>query len=79
MKTFATYENVPHMQPCMKLPVVIHAKQIHESFRVDSMEGDYKKGKPGDYLMQGIQGELYICDREVFEKTYRWTEATETP
>ena len=30
MKTFATYENVPHMQACMKLPVVIHAKQIKE-------------------------------------------------
>ncbi len=79
MKTFATYEKVPQMLPCMKLPLVIHAKQIHEEFRVDTMEGDYKQGKPGDYLMQGIQGELYICDREIFEKTYRWTQTPSTP
>ena len=29
-----------------------------------------KQGKPGDYLMRGIEGELYICDGPIFEKTY---------
>lgn len=79
MKTFSTFEQVPHMHSCMKLPIVIHAKQIDESFRVSTLEGDYKQGKAGDYLMQGIDGELYICDREIFEKTYCWTETPSTP
>jgi hypothetical protein len=70
MKTFDTYETVAEMAPCMKRPIVVHAKQIQEEFRVNSLEGDYKQGKPGDYLMKGIDGELYICDREIFERTY---------
>ena len=44
--------------------------QINEAFRVESLEGNYKQGKPGDYLMQGVEGELYICDKMIFEKTY---------
>lgn len=70
MKLFDTYEIVDNMQPCMKRPIVVHAVQINEEFRVNSLEGDYAQGKAGDYLMRGIKGELYICDREVFESTY---------
>jgi len=70
MKLFDTYEIVDTMQPCMKRPIVVHAVQINEEFRVNSLEGDYAQGKAGDYLMRGIKGELYICDREVFESTY---------
>ena len=55
---------------CMKKPIVVHAVQMGEEFRVKSMEGDYKQGKPGDYLMRGIDGELYICDRDIFERSY---------
>lgn len=70
MKTFETFEKVEGSQPCMKKPIVVHAVQIHEPFRVESMEGNYKQGKAGDYLMTGIEGEHYICDKEIFEKTY---------
>ena len=70
MRVFDTYELIPNMQPCKKRPITVHACQIHEEFRVNSLEGDYAQGKPGDYLMRGIKGELYICDREVFEQTY---------
>lgn len=72
MKTFETFEKPDNMRSCMKRPIAIHAKQIHEEFRVDTLEGNYTQGKPGDYLMQGVDGELYICDREIFEKTYDW-------
>ena len=72
MKTFKTYEQVEGMRGCMKKPIVVHAVQIQEEFRVDTLEGNYKQGKPGDYLMRGIKGELYICDREIFEKSYGW-------
>ena len=69
-KTYGTYEHVAGMLPCMKKPIIVHAKQINELFRVTSLEGDYKQGKPGDYLMQGVDGEHYICDQSVFERTY---------
>ena len=72
MKLFETFEVVDSMQNCMKRPIVVQAFQINEEFRVNTLEGNYKQGKAGDYLMRGIDGELYICDREIFEKTYDW-------
>lgn len=72
MKTFETFESVSDMLPCRKKPIVVHAKQITEPFRVNTLEGNYKQGKVGDYLMQGIDNELYICDKAIFERTYDW-------
>jgi hypothetical protein len=34
------------------------------------MEGTMK-GKAGDWLMVGVNGEKYACDRSIFEKTYQ--------
>ena len=70
MKTFETYEDIRFMSKCIKRPVVVHAKKMDEEFRVKSLEGDYKQGKAGDYLMCGIDGELYICDGSIFERSY---------
>ena len=70
MKTYDTFEDVAEMGPCMKRLIVVHAKRIDEDFRVNTLEGNYKQGKAGDYLMRGIDGELYICDGPIFEKTY---------
>ncbi len=72
MRTFNTFDQVDEMKPCMKKRIIVHAKQIDEPFRVDKLEGNYKQGKAGDYLMRGIEGELYICDKAIFEKTYQW-------
>lgn len=69
-KTYRTFEDVAGMNSCMKKPIVVHAKRIDELFRVESLEGNYKQGKPGDYLMRGIDDELYICDAGIFERTY---------
>ena len=57
---------------CMKKPIVVQAVQMYTEFRVNSLEGDYKQGKAGDYLMCGIDSELYICDKDVFERSYDW-------
>lgn len=70
MKTFDTFETVGDMQGCIKRPIVVHALRMDEEFRVNTLEGNYKQGKAGDYLMRGIDGELYICDGAIFEKTY---------
>lgn len=72
MKTFTTFEDVEGLKNCMKRPIVIQAMQMQESFRVDTLEGNYKQGEAGDYLMRGIEGELYICNKSIFEKTYDW-------
>jgi hypothetical protein len=60
------------MKKCLKKPIPIKATQMYGEFRVKTMEGDFKQGKAGDYLMCGVLGELYICDKEVFEKTYNF-------
>jgi hypothetical protein len=70
MKTFDTFETVADMVDCRKRPVVIQCKRIDEPFRVNTLEGNYKQGKAGDYLMRGVDGELYICDGPIFDKTY---------
>jgi len=70
MKTFDTFEEVENMVECKKKPIVVHCKKINEDFRVNTLEGNYKQGKAGDYLIKGIDGELYICDGPIFDKTY---------
>lgn len=52
-----------------KKPIPIRVFQVNEPFEVESKEG-LVKGKPGDYLMIGIEGELYICDEAIFNKSY---------
>jgi hypothetical protein len=54
-----------------KKPIIIKAIQINnpEGFTVTTMEG-LVNGKCGDYLMIGVNGEKYPCDKEIFEKTY---------
>ncbi|EGO8216672.1 hypothetical protein [Enterococcus faecalis] len=36
---------------------------------VKTLEGDMFVA-PGDYVIQGIQGEIYPCKPDIFEKTY---------
>jgi hypothetical protein len=73
-RTFDTYEEVDGLSPCMKKPLVVHARRMDAPFRVRSLEGDYKLGKPGDLLMRGIDGELYICDGAIFDRSYDWVD-----
>ena len=35
----------------------------------DTIEGTMN-GKINDYVIKGIRGELYICDKEIFEDSY---------
>lgn len=38
---------------------------------VHTLEGDMKApSKAGDYVIKGIKGEFYICEKHVFEKAY---------
>lgn len=40
---------------------------------VKTLEGDHT-AKLGDYIIQGIKGELYPCKPDIFEKTYEAVE-----
>ncbi len=52
-----------------KRPIVIKCCQINEEFEVETLEGTMR-GNPGDYLMIGVNGEMYPCAKDIFEKTY---------
>lgn len=54
-----------------KLPIVVHACEMHELFRVHTLEG-VMEGKAGDFLMLGVNGEYYPCARDIFLKTYEF-------
>jgi hypothetical protein len=55
--------------PVVKKQVKVGAHQVHEEFTVETKEGEMK-GKPGDYLMRGVAGEIYVCDKDIFHKSY---------
>jgi hypothetical protein len=58
----------------LKKPIPIHAVPIYHPFSVETLEGTMK-GKSGDYLVEGIKGEIYICDKEIFEESYEEVKA----
>jgi PGDYG protein len=64
-------QNLPQndFNRAIKRPIPIKCLQIDEPFEVETMEG-VLRGKKGDWLMVGVNGEVYPCDREIFEKTY---------
>ena len=66
-----TLDNWNGILKVQKKPLIIHAVQLNfpKGFKVDTLEGTMN-GKPGDYLMFGIDGEKYICDKDIFERTY---------
>jgi hypothetical protein len=53
----------------VKKPIVIEAFQMKDEFYVDTLEGKMK-GNQGDYLLIGVKGEMYPCNKEIFEETY---------
>jgi len=65
------YQDIEGLRPCMKKPIAVHAKKMDKIFTVLSLEG-VLRGNPGDYVMKGIDGELYICDGDIFERSYDW-------
>lgn len=69
MKTFDTFDALPEgANEFMKI-ATIHAVQICIEFQVHTLEGTHR-GKAGDWLAKGANGELYIIDNEIFKKTY---------
>lgn len=40
-----------------------------DPFVIKTLEGDHITS-PGDWIIQGVSGELYPCKPDIFEKTY---------
>ena len=70
MRSFKQH-NVPDLdfKKAIKKPIPIRCIQINEPFVVETMEGTMR-GNSGDWLMVGVNGEMYPCDKDIFEKTY---------
>jgi hypothetical protein len=70
-------ENIlPKLSQCVNLPIIRKCAKIDEPFSCETMEG-ITHGKAGDYLMIGVDGELYPCDADIFHKTYQMVSSDE--
>jgi hypothetical protein len=49
----------------IKRPIPVTALQLNEQFEVVTTEG-IMNANAGDWLIQGVVGEVYICPDEVF-------------
>lgn len=52
-----------------KKPIVIKAYKTECELYISTLEGILKADK-GDYIIKGIQGEVYPCKPDIFEETY---------
>ena len=59
----------PDWRKYREKPVVVSAAQMDVRFKVETPEG-WMTGRPGDWLIQGVEGEYYPCEDSVFQATY---------
>lgn len=52
-----------------KKPIVIEAYQTKVKMIIDTLEGAMV-ANVGDWIIKGVNGELYPCKPDIFEKTY---------
>lgn len=53
----------------IKKPIVIDAYKTNHRITIDTLEGKMI-AEPGDYIITGINGEVYPCKPDIFKKTY---------
>ena len=52
-----------------KLPVVVRAYRTEYTRDIPTLEG-VMRANPGDYIIEGVEGERYPCKPGIFEQTY---------
>lgn len=45
----------------------------NNQLKIKTLEGEMKADE-GDYIIKGVQGEIYPCKPDIFEKTYELVE-----
>lgn len=53
-----------------KRPITIRAVRLKGLVKIKTREG-VLVGYKGDYLIEGIKGEIYPCGKEIFNETYK--------
>jgi nicotinamide-nucleotide amidase len=68
-KTVSSIGSLEASVTAVKKPIEVHAVKIEEPFDVVTSEG-LMNGKPGDWLIQGVAGEVYVCPDDIFLRSY---------
>jgi len=55
---------------CKKKPVTLKAIELEQDCEIITLEGTMQ-GKKGDFVIQGIKEEVYVCRRDIFLETYK--------
>jgi hypothetical protein len=56
-------------QKFIKKPIIVDAYQIQSEQKIETLEGTLT-ASPGDWIIKGINGEIYPCKHDIFLKTY---------
>jgi len=54
-----------------KKPVVVKFREITEIIEIKTREGILKGYPKKDYLIRGVNGEIYPIKKSIFKKTYK--------
>ena len=58
-------------KPCRKRPIKVHYREPNAGIEtIKTREGKLVAGYGRDYVIMGIEGEVYPISKEIFEKTY---------
>lgn len=60
---------LPDAIVAVKRPIRIKARKMPVAFEVETLEGTIR-GAAGDWLLEGVRGEMYPCRADIFEETY---------
>ena len=73
MSDFDNFTRAEEEGRYVKKPVVVRAKRLTECVFIPTLEG-VMRGEPGDWLIEGVRGEVYPCNPDIFEATYETVE-----
>lgn len=62
-------ENDPNIETFVNRPIARRVLKVDVPFSCNTLEG-ITQGKAGDYVVIGVDGEIYPCDAEILHKTY---------
>lgn len=54
---------------CRKKPITVEFREATPGEKVHTREGTLV-AQEGDYIIRGVEGEVYPIGRDIFEKTY---------
>lgn len=54
----------------IKKPIVVSAYQAEQDTVIHTLEGDMRAEK-GSYIITGVRGEVYPCEKSIFEESYQ--------